>query len=110
LYTADALQVRPDGIFNGRAEIEQLKASDYKNGSDDNGEIRQIKVYDDGSIMMVGLYTFNVQDPSGPKKVQGYWTSILVKDAGTWRREWRQIASFRLKKIRNKPAFGSAGM
>jgi ketosteroid isomerase-like protein len=81
MYTADAVQIRPDGIFSGRAEIEKLKAGDYTSGSDDSGEIQRVKAYDDGSVLLVGLYTFSM----GSKKIHGYWANVLVQDAGSWK-------------------------
>jgi uncharacterized protein (TIGR02246 family) len=86
LFTEDAVQVAPEGIFFGREAIRRRFADLFQRRQSTNyfGARDQLNAIGD-DLWAVGQWWSLLQGQNGPIQVGGYWSQIYVHDSDTWK-------------------------
>jgi uncharacterized protein (TIGR02246 family) len=92
LFTEDAVWVTPQGSVVGREAIEKQFTGMFQQGhysnhlnKDDQDSPHMIGTAGD-KVWRTGEWSFTVQGKSAdPKKLEGYWSAINVRDGDTWK-------------------------
>jgi uncharacterized protein (TIGR02246 family) len=86
LFTEDAVQVTPEGLFFGREAIRKRYADLFREQHSTNffGSRDQLNAIGDG-LWAVGQWWSLFQGQTGPVQVGGYWSQIYVRDGDAWR-------------------------
>ena len=91
-FTEDALLVEPDGMFNGRQNIERRYADTFQrspiisfNCSFERNYLNAI----DNAVWGAGQWTSTFQSQTGSVFAFGYWSAIFVREGDAWKiRVW----------------------
>jgi uncharacterized protein (TIGR02246 family) len=88
LFTQDALLVTPDGMFNGRQDIEKRYEDMFQRWPiiDFNGrrERRHLNAIDN-AVWSAGQWASTSQSQTGPVFAWGCWTAIYVREGDAWK-------------------------
>jgi uncharacterized protein (TIGR02246 family) len=86
LFTEDAVLVTPEGPFSGRQAIEKWYADLFERWHPTNniGQTDQLNAIDNGA-WAVGKWWCTFQSQNGPVFARGYWSTIYVRGADTWK-------------------------
>jgi uncharacterized protein (TIGR02246 family) len=88
LFTEDALQVTPEGLYSGRQAIEKRYAEEVFTRSHGNNHViktDQVVAIGD-EVCSVGEWSCTVQDQSGSTiQVHGYYTDVNFREGDTWK-------------------------
>jgi uncharacterized protein (TIGR02246 family) len=88
LFTQDALLVTPDGMFNGRQDIEKRYEDMFQRWpiTDFNGrrERRHLNAIDN-AVWSAGQWASTSQSQTGPVFAWGCWTAIYVREGDAWK-------------------------
>jgi uncharacterized protein (TIGR02246 family) len=86
LFTEDAVEVTPDGIFVGREAIRQRFADLFLRQQTGNyfGTREQLNAIGD-DLWAVGKWWALRQSQNGPKQIGGYWSNIYVHEGNAWK-------------------------
>jgi uncharacterized protein (TIGR02246 family) len=88
LFTEDALQVTPEGLYSGRQAIEKRYAEQvFHRLHGNNHVIKTDQVIAVGNeVCSVGEWSCTVQDQSGSTiQVHGYYTDVNFREGDTWK-------------------------
>ena len=86
LYAKDGVQVTATGVRSGPQEIEQAYQSAIKTFPRHNGQtIEQISPLGNDADMRIGEFHLSGQGDNGPTKLDGRYTSVDVREGGTWK-------------------------
>jgi uncharacterized protein (TIGR02246 family) len=88
LFTQDALLVTPDGMFNGRQDIEKRYEDMFQwwpitdfNGRRERRHLNAI----DNAVWSAGQWASTFQSQTGPIFAWGCWTAIYVREGDAWK-------------------------
>jgi uncharacterized protein (TIGR02246 family) len=88
LFTQDALLVTPDGMFNGRQDIEKRYEDMFQRWpiTDFNGrrERRHLNAIDN-AVWSAGQWASTFQSQTGPIFAWDCWSAIYVREGDAWR-------------------------
>jgi uncharacterized protein (TIGR02246 family) len=86
LFTEDAVQVAPEGLFFGRQAIEKRFADLFQRQRLTNffGARDQLSAIG-SDLWAVGEWWSLLPTESGPAQVGGYWSEIYVRDGEAWK-------------------------
>ncbi len=86
LYAKDGVQVTAAGVKSGPQEIEQAYQSAIKTFPQHNGQtIEQISPLGNDAVIRIGQFHLAGEGPNGPTKLDGRYTSVDVREGGTWK-------------------------
>jgi uncharacterized protein (TIGR02246 family) len=88
LFTEDALQVTPEGLYSGRQAIEKRYAEEvFLRLHGNNHVIKTDQVIAVGNeVCSVGEWSCSVQDQSAnTTQVHGYYTDVNFREGDTWK-------------------------
>ena len=87
LFTEDAVQITPDGIFSGRESIQKRYADAFQQRHPTNHllKIDQVYVTENNEVFDYGEWSGTFQAEGNPFEVNGYWTAILVFEDNVWK-------------------------
>jgi uncharacterized protein (TIGR02246 family) len=92
LFTEDALLVDPDGMFNGRQDIEKRYADTFQRSpiiSFNTSRARRYLNAIDNAVWGAGQWASTFQSQTGPGFALGYWSAIFVREGDAWKiRVW----------------------
>jgi len=96
LFTEDAIQVAPEGVFSGRQAIEKRYAEQvFQQWHCNNhvGKVSQVIVVGN-EVVWIGEWSCNFRDSDGStKQVHGYYSDVGVREGDTWK---TRISTFNL--------------
>ena len=86
LFTEDAVQVTPEGMFFGREAIRRRFADLFQRQHSTNffGARDRLNAIGD-DLWAVGQWWSLLQGQTGPIQVGGYWSQIYVREGDTWK-------------------------
>ena len=87
LFTEDALQVTPEGLYSGRQAIEKRCAHVFRQLHGNNHVIKTDQVIAVvNEVCSVGEWSCTIQDQSGNTiQVHGYYTDVNFREGDTWK-------------------------
>ena len=86
LYAKDGVHVSANGVMSGPQEIEQAYQSAIKTFPQHNGQpIEQISPLGNDAVIRIGQFHLSGEGPNGPTKRDGRYTSVDVREGGTWK-------------------------
>jgi uncharacterized protein (TIGR02246 family) len=86
LYTKDDVQVTAMGVRSGPQELEQAYEGAIKTFPQHNGQtIEQILPLGNDAVIRIGQFHLAGQGQNGPTKLDGRYTSVDVREGGTWK-------------------------
>jgi uncharacterized protein (TIGR02246 family) len=86
LYAKDGMQVTATAVKSGTQEIEQAYQSAMKTFPQHNGQtIEQISPLGNDAVIRIGQFHLAGEGPNGPTKLDGRYTSVDVREGGTWK-------------------------
>ncbi len=87
LFTEDGVLVAPDGMFNGRQDIQKRFAATFQQwpittfSSQMGHHLNAI----DNAVWSAGEWWSSLQSQTGPKFERGCWSAIYVRDGDAWK-------------------------
>jgi len=86
LFTEDAVLVTPEGMFNGRQDIEKRYADEFQQWpvTTFSGQRSQLNAIGN-EAWAVGEWWSTLQSQNGPVFVRGYWSAIYVGEGDAWK-------------------------
>jgi uncharacterized protein (TIGR02246 family) len=87
LFTEDAVQITPDGIFSGRQAIEQRYADAFRQRHPTNHVLKvdQVYVTENNEVFDYGEWSGTFETEGSSYEVKGYWTAIVVREGNVWK-------------------------
>ena|SRR5271166_2355722 len=87
LFTEDAVQITPDGIFSGRESIEKRYADAFQHRHPTNHVLKfdQVYVTENNEVFDYGEWSGTFQAEGNPYEANGYWTAIVVREGNVWK-------------------------
>ena len=88
LFTEDALQVAPEGVFSGQQALEKRYAEfQFQQLHCNNHVLKVNQVIAVGrEVCSIGEWSCTFQDESGgTEQVHGYYTDVHLRDGDTWK-------------------------
>ena len=85
LFTEDAIQVTPEGLFSGRAAIERHATETFKVFTVDPSKLEQVQMIGGGVMLRAGTWSGTYNGPQGPVHLKGYWSDTDVRDGDNWK-------------------------
>jgi uncharacterized protein (TIGR02246 family) len=86
VFTEDAVQVAPEGLFSGRLAIEKRYADVFQRWHLTNYISKRDQLNAIGNeAWAVGEWSCTLEGQNGPVQVKGYDSGIYVRDGDTWK-------------------------
>ena len=86
VFTEDAVQVAPEGLFSGRPAIEKRYADVFQRWHLTNYISKRDQLNAIGNeAWAVGEWSCTLEGQNGPVQVKGYDSGIYVRDGDTWK-------------------------
>jgi uncharacterized protein (TIGR02246 family) len=86
VFTEDAVQVAPEGLYSGRQAIEKRYADLFQGTHLTNYVYKRDQLNAIGNeAWAIGEWSCTVQSKNGPIQVKGYDTGFYVRDGDTWK-------------------------
>ena len=84
-FTKDAIRVTPNGLQNGRAEIQKFWTDVIKDWEPGVLNVVRVVPIDNNVVLAVFSWAGTYHSPNGPVGLRGYDQFTLVHDGGGWK-------------------------